>query len=113
MALDGRYKRASPVGAECVGLPLDRLLSPATLQQPPSTMNVSQVMDLGELPYPIIAILLVVVVGMWYTTQNRRRLPLPPGPTRLPVLGNIFNMPGAVPSGEKYYELTKQYGTSI
>lgn len=76
-------------------------------------MNVSQVMDLGELPYPIIAILLVVVVGMWYTTQNRRRLPLPPGPTRLPVLGNIFNMPGAVPSGEKYYELTKQYGTSI
>ncbi len=76
-------------------------------------MKLSQAMVIKDLPFPIAAILLVLVIGVWCTTLNRRRLPLPPGPKRLPVLGNIFNMPGAVPSAEKYYELTKKYGTSI
>ncbi|KAI1792350.1 cytochrome P450 [Ganoderma leucocontextum] len=76
-------------------------------------MKPAQAMVVGDLPFPIVAILLVLVVGLWYTVLNRRRLPLPPGPMRLPVLGNIFNMPSAIPSGEKYYELTKKYGDVV
>jgi hypothetical protein len=41
--------------------------------------------------------------------RNPRRLPLPPGPKGLPLLGNIFQFPQAVP-WEGYDRLCKEYG---
>ena len=42
--------------------------------------------------------------------RNPRRLPLPPGPKGLPLLGNIFQLPQAVP-WEGYNDICKEYGT--
>ncbi len=43
---------------------------------------------------------------------RRRRLPLPPGPTPLPILGNIFDLPRKVLASE-YYKLHERYGESL
>jgi hypothetical protein len=42
--------------------------------------------------------------------QNPHRLPLPPGPKGLPLLGNILQLPQTVP-WEGYDKLCKEYGT--
>lgn len=43
--------------------------------------------------------------------ERRSRLPLPPGPKQLPLLGNLFDIPQGK-SWEVYAEWAKQYGES-
>ncbi|KAJ7152095.1 cytochrome P450 [Mycena filopes] len=45
-------------------------------------------------------------------SRNRRSLPLPPGPPRLPLLGNVFDIP-AVHPWETYMRWSKEYDTDI
>lgn len=57
---------------------------------------------------------LSAAVSVWllrYWRTSRRRLPLPPGPRPLPIIGNVLDMPGKN-SGAEYRELSDKYGTS-
>ncbi|PIL22724.1 cytochrome P450 [Ganoderma sinense ZZ0214-1] len=67
------------------------------------------------LPLPLVAVLLLVV--HLYLRRSRlaarsRGHPLPPGPPRLPILGNLFDIPKDVP-WEVYRNLNRQYGNII
>jgi len=34
-----------------------------------------------------------IALGILYSRQRQKKLPFPPGPKRLPVVGNLFDMP--------------------
>ena len=75
-------------------------------------MHPAQSMDIGHGPFPVAAVFLIIALVIWYSILYRRTgRPLPPGPKRLPIIGNLFNMPTTIPSAEKYHELTQKYGT--
>ena len=77
-----------------------------------SVMHPAQSMYIGHSPFPITAVFLILALVIWYSILHRRTgRPLPPGPKRLPIIGNLFNMPTTIPSAEKYHELTQKYGT--
>ena len=50
----------------------------------------------------------VVLVGWLYTKRTRNKLPYPPGPPGLPVLGNLFDIPEN-PAWYKYLSWTEEY----
>lgn len=62
---------------------------------------------------PLIGVGLVLIVKEIAARRirNPRRLPLPPGPKGLPLLGNMFELPQIVP-WEGYDNLCKEYGKS-
>ncbi|KAJ7607861.1 cytochrome P450 [Roridomyces roridus] len=60
---------------------------------------------------PINSILLVTVLFTVFLLCKRRRLPLPPGPPKFPLLGNVFNHP-SVSVWKVYMEWSKLYGKS-
>jgi hypothetical protein len=41
--------------------------------------------------------------------RSTRDLPLPPGPKKLPFIGNLFNMPKSL-SWEAYHDWSKEFG---
>ncbi|KAJ7430597.1 hypothetical protein FB451DRAFT_1382134 [Mycena latifolia] len=47
-----------------------------------------------------------------YLRRNRSQLPLPPGPAKLPLVGNLFDVP-ANSQWEKYMEWSKEYDSDI
>ncbi|EIW55506.1 CyP450 monooxygenase [Trametes versicolor FP-101664 SS1] len=58
---------------------------------------------------------LSAAVSVWllrYWRTSRRRLPLPPGPRPLPIIGNVLDMPGKN-SGAEYRELSDKYGDLV
>ncbi|TFK20076.1 O-methylsterigmatocystin oxidoreductase [Coprinopsis marcescibilis] len=60
--------------------------------------------------WPIAAGLAIgVLAANRVLTSKRKRLPLPPGPTGLPVVGNLFHLPQAKP-WLVYNDWAKQYG---
>lgn len=56
---------------------------------------------------------LAVLAGLWFIRIKRAKsgpfshLPLPPGPKRLPVIGNLLDMPA---EAHDYHEWSKKYG---
>ena len=41
----------------------------------------------------VLAVVAAISVAYLKDRTGRRRLPYPPGPIRLPIVGNLFNMP--------------------
>ncbi|KAJ7453395.1 cytochrome P450 [Mycena latifolia] len=56
--------------------------------------------------------LVVTLIYSVYLWRNRSQLPLPPGPPKLPLLGNLFDVP-ANSQWEKYMEWSKEYDSDI
>ena len=53
-----------------------------------------------------------VLLTLYFVLERRTtrsRIPLPPGPPRLPILGNLFDLPKGSPRVE-YRELSRKYG---
>ncbi|TFK89339.1 cytochrome P450 [Polyporus arcularius HHB13444] len=54
----------------------------------------------------------VVFLVARFLRGRRRRIPLPPGPKPLPILGNVFDLPRKVLASE-YYKLHERYGDVV
>ncbi|KAJ7664491.1 cytochrome P450 [Mycena polygramma] len=65
---------------------------------------------------PATAAAYIVGVGLilysLYSRRNRSRLPLPPGPKKLPLLGNVLDIP-ATHTWETYMAWSKEYNSDI
>lgn len=62
---------------------------------------------LFELSFSVFVFTLIL-----QTKRRRNKLPLPPGPRGLPIVGNAFDIP-LVRMPQTYFEWTKKYGTLI
>lgn len=63
--------------------------------------------------YRLIGLLIAIASFLVYRRQVRTasRLPLPPGPKGLPIVGNILDLPGkGVPEYEHWLRLREQHG---
>ena len=43
------------------------------------------------IPLAILTVLFGLILYIWYS--GKKQLPYPPGPKRLPIVGNLFSMP--------------------
>ncbi|KAJ7620491.1 cytochrome P450 [Mycena polygramma] len=59
----------------------------------------------------VFAALVLVLYGL-YSRRTRSKLPLPPGPPKLPLLGNVLDIP-ASHTWETYTAWSKQYNSDI
>jgi len=60
----------------------------------------------------IILFILVYVWNLWAKrSTNNRRLPFPPGPRPLPIIGNLRDLPSEESQVATYFRWRKQYGT--
>ena len=53
--------------------------------------------------------LVAISVAAYFFSKRRNHLPLPPGPKKLPLLGNILDMPKEF-DWETYHSWSKEYG---
>ncbi|KAI5889746.1 cytochrome P450 [Schizophyllum commune H4-8] len=58
------------------------------------------------------ALLTIAGAAAYLYSQRRDDLPLPPGPRKLPLVGNLFNMPRSF-EWEKYTEWAKEFDSDI
>ena len=65
----------------------------------------SQTLDLLAL----LTLLTIVGFGLKRVFKRTSKLPLPPGPKPLPIIGNLFDVP-KVPQWIGYHNLSKKYG---
>ncbi|KAI0352615.1 CyP450 monooxygenase [Trametes cingulata] len=64
------------------------------------------------LPLVIVIPILLYVRSLFVWRDRIHRLPLPPGPRPLPILGNLYNMPKERP-WEAYRDMQQEYGDLI
>ncbi|RPD54263.1 CyP450 monooxygenase [Lentinus tigrinus ALCF2SS1-6] len=60
----------------------------------------------------ILSLCVLFVVGLEYRRRAARKLPLPPGPPPLPLVGNILDVPKSI-CAEEYNVLSMKYGDIV
>ncbi|KAJ7113938.1 cytochrome P450 [Mycena epipterygia] len=83
-------------------------------------INAERLLDLFTLPSMLLAItnsvwsilgLAIICCGIRWK-RTRSKLPLPPGPKKLPLLGNLFSIPAERP-WETYLQWSKEFSSDI
>ncbi|KAJ7460150.1 cytochrome P450 [Mycena latifolia] len=69
-------------------------------------------LSLGLTPILCAGGALAATLYFLYLRRNRSQLPLPPGPAKLPLVGNLFDVPTHF-QWEKYMEWSKEYDSDI
>ncbi|KAJ7776522.1 cytochrome P450 [Mycena maculata] len=83
-------------------------MTSGAVQPTPRTLMSSIVPSQGF----IWASIATTVVGLaWFRTRNRSKLPLPPGPKKLPLVGNLFDM--TIRPWEACMQWSKTYNSDI
>ncbi|KAL9710038.1 hypothetical protein Ac2012v2_007100 [Leucoagaricus gongylophorus] len=62
--------------------------------------------------YVLAAVILLIVFYIWRQHKTRSAVPLPPGPPRLPIIGNIHNKPAKF-EWEAYANWGQKYGSEV
>ncbi|KAJ7137458.1 cytochrome P450 [Mycena crocata] len=60
----------------------------------------------------LVGLLLVAVLYRLYAQDSHNKLPLPPGPPKLPLVGSLFDMPPTL-QWEAYLRWSRQYNSDI
>lgn len=58
------------------------------------------------------SVIAVILVHAFYQRTTRNKLPLPPGPPRLPIIGNLHNKPARF-EWETYADWGRQYSMPL